>query len=73
MKADGDAVTGKWDQQDLKGNFKDGKLVLDFPLTVPEYDLQGTLKVDATVENGKIKGNWTYNEYYGSLSATKAE
>lgn len=68
---DGDKVTGKWDQSDVQGTFRDGKLVLEFPLFSAEAGEKSNLKVTATLEGNQLKGSWTWSSYSGSLTGKK--
>ena len=68
---EGETVTGKWDSSQVKGTFKEGKLELDFPLTSSEAGYQAAFKVSAKLENGTLKGSWSWATYGGNLTGKK--
>lgn len=68
---DGDKVGGKWDQSEVAGTFKDGKLELSFALTSNEAGQTAPLKISATIEGGAMKGTWSWATYDGRLTGKK--
>jgi hypothetical protein len=68
--ADGDQVTGKWGDADVKGSFKDGKLDLAFPYNSDEAGA-GTLKIKGELKDGALTGTWEFQDYSGSFKATR--
>ena len=72
FKQDGDQVTGKWGDGDVKGTFAEGKLNLEFPYTSNEAG-PGTLKIKGTLANDVLTGDWGFSEYSGSFKATRVK
>jgi hypothetical protein len=71
FKVDGKNVTGKWDNKsDVKGTFVDNTLDLSFPFEAENG--AGTLGIKATLANNELSGGWTFQEYSGTLKATRA-
>ena len=70
FQQDGDKVTGKWGDGDVKGTFADGKLDLAFPVTSDEAG-PGTLKIKGQLADDKLAGYWAFNEYSGTFKATR--
>jgi hypothetical protein len=70
FKQDGDQVTGKWGNDDVKGTFSDGKLNLEFRVT-PEEHGPGTLKLKGSLADDALTGNWFFDEYSGEFKATR--
>jgi hypothetical protein len=70
FQQDGEQVTGKWGNGDVKGTFTDGKLNLEFPVTSEEAG-PGTLKVKGQLADDALAGDWSFNEYAGSFKATR--
>ncbi|MBM3763356.1 MAG: hypothetical protein FJW36_24350 [Acidobacteria bacterium] len=68
---DGAKVGGKWDASDVKGTFEGGKLELDFPLASGEAGYSAAFKVSAKLEEGVLKGTWSWATYGGSLTGKK--
>jgi len=71
IQLDGENVRGKWDSADLKGTFVNGKLDLSFTVTSNEGGMTATLKIKGKMENGALKGDWTYGEYGGTYTAKR--
>jgi hypothetical protein len=72
FKVDGKTVTGTWDEKtEVKGTFADGVLDLSFPLDSPEAG-SGTLAIKAKLANNELTGNWSFQQYSGTLKATRA-
>lgn len=72
FKQDGDKITGKWGEGDVKGTFADGKLNLEFPVTSDEAG-PGTLKIKGQLADETLTGDWGFNEYSGSFKATRTK
>jgi hypothetical protein len=70
FQLDGDQVTGKWDNADVKGTFKDGKLDLAFPYNSDEAG-PGALKIRGELKGDTLTGTWEFQEYSGSFKATR--
>jgi hypothetical protein len=70
LKVSGKDVTGKWDDKsDVKGTFADGALDLSFPI---ESEVgPGTLAIKAKLAKDEITGNWSFQQYSGTLKATR--
>ena len=71
FRLDGETVSGKWGEADVKGTYADGKLELSFPLN-SEVGL-GTLKISGKVEDKQIAGTWQFEGYSGTFKAIRAE
>lgn len=71
FQVNGTAVTGKWDQSDVKGTFENGKLELAFPMTSAEGGISSTLHISGKMEGGAITGKWEFGEYGGTYKATR--
>jgi hypothetical protein len=72
LKVDGESVSGKLGDTSVKGTFKDGKLSLIFPFT-PEGGEERELKIDATLEESVLKGDWVWGGMIaGTFKANKA-
>jgi hypothetical protein len=72
FQQDGDQVTGKWGNGDVKGTFTDGKLSLEFPVTSEEAG-PGTLKIKGTLADDALSGDWAFNDYAGPFKATRVK
>lgn len=71
FQQDGDKVTGKWGADgNVKGTFSEGKLALEFPVTSEEAG-PGTLKINGTLADDALSGEWAFNDYAGSFKATR--
>ena len=71
VDADGN-VTGKWDNADVAGTYKDGKLALHFPYTSAEAGTTAEVKIEGKLdESSAIVGNWEFSEYNGTFKATR--
>jgi len=71
FQQDGNKVTGKWGADgDVKGTFSEGKLSLEFPVTSEEAG-PGTLKINGTLADDGLSGEWAFNDYAGSFKATR--
>jgi hypothetical protein len=72
FQQDGDQVTGKWGNSDVKGTFREGKLNLEFPITSEEAG-SGTLKIKGTLADDALSGDWSFNDYGGSFKAPRVK
>ncbi len=71
FKVNGKTVTGTWDEKtEVKGTFADGLLDLSFPLDSAEAG-PGTLAIKAKLANDEFTGNWSFQQYSGTLKATR--
>jgi hypothetical protein len=72
FKMDGENVTGTWGEEKsaVKGTFTDGVLALSFP--IQSENGPGTLGIKARLVNDALTGEWTFQEYNGTLKATRA-
>ena len=73
FQLDGEKVTGKWEDADVKGTFVDGKLNLAFDYTSAEVGVTAPLKIEGAVEGDAISGKWEFGEYNGTFKATRAK
>lgn len=73
FQSDGEKVTGKWDRSNVAGTFRDGELLLSFPMTSTEGQISANLNVKAKLSGGELKGNWEFGGYSGSFVGTKAK
>ncbi|HEY7212421.1 MAG TPA: hypothetical protein VH477_19250 [Bryobacteraceae bacterium] len=73
FKLEGDQVTGKYGDADVKGTFKDGDLDLAFPYNSDEAGMTATLKMKGKLKDGKLEGNWQFGDYDGTFVATRVE
>lgn len=71
FQQNGDQVTGKWGDADVKGTFSGGKLDLAFPYTSDEAG-PGILKIKGALNGDTLTGSWEFQEYNGSFKATRA-
>jgi hypothetical protein len=71
LQQNGDQVTGKWDNADVKGTFSGGKLDLAFPYTSDEAG-PGILKIKGELKGDTLTGSWEFQEYTGSFKATRS-
>ena len=72
FQQNGDQVTGKWGDGDVKGTFADSKLNLEFPVNSEEAG-PGTLKIKGTLADDALTGDWAFNDYAGSFKATRVK
>jgi len=69
VDADGN-VKGKWGAADVAGTYKDGKLMLDFPVTSEEAGVTAQMKIDGKLDDSaRLTGNWAFSEYGGTYKA----
>jgi hypothetical protein len=72
FKVEGKTVTGTWGEKtEVKGTFADGALDLSFPIESPEAG-PGTLTIKAKLANDELTGNWSFQQWGGTLKATRA-
>ena len=71
LKLDGEQVTGKFANADVKGTFKDDKIDLAFPFESHEVNLTDTLKITGKLEKDALTGNWAFSEYSGTFKAQR--
>ena len=69
---DGQNVGGKWEKDDIKGTFIDGKLNLEFPANSDEVGA-GILKITGQLEKDQLTGTWSFQTYDGKFKATRAK
>ena len=67
---EGEKVTGKWRDGDVKGTFSNGKLDVEFPVTSEEAGA-GILKLKGELSADALTGDWTFQEYRGTFRATR--
>jgi len=72
LQADGDQVSGKFGQADVKGTFTDGKLNLEFAMNSEEVG-PGTMKIKGELADEALTGNWSFNEYAGTFKASRVK
>jgi hypothetical protein len=71
VDADGN-VTGKWGAADVAGTYKDGKLALEFQLTVEEVGATSAMKINGKLDDtAALAGDWAFSEYNGTYKATR--
>jgi hypothetical protein len=71
VDADGN-VTGKWGAADVAGTYKDGKLALEFQLTVEEVGATSAMKINGKLDDtSALAGDWAFSEYNGTYKATR--
>ena|ERR1700728_4414284 len=70
FQQEGEQVTGKWGDADVKGTFSGGKLDLAFPYNSDEAG-PGTLKIKGELKGDTLTGTWEFQEYSGSFKATR--
>jgi hypothetical protein len=65
-------VTGKWDNSDAAGTYKDGKLSLNFQFTSEEVGTTAAMTINGKLDElGALTGDWAFSEYNGSFKATR--
>jgi hypothetical protein len=70
FQLDGERVTGRWGDADVKGTFSGGKLDLSFPYNSDEAG-PGTLKIKGELKGETLVGTWEFQEYTGTFKATR--
>jgi hypothetical protein len=71
FKLDGDKVTGKFAETDVKGTYKDQKIDLAFPFHSDEAGLTDTLTITGKLEKDALVGDWTFNQWSGTYKAQR--
>ena len=67
----GDQVKGTWENAEVAGTFKEGKLELAFDFTPAELGEKGTLKVNGKLDGDTLSGNWEFGQYSGTYKANR--
>ena len=70
FQQDGEKITGKWRDGDVKGTFSNGKLDVDVPVYSEEVG-PGILKLKGGLAGESISGEWMFLEYKGTFRATR--
>jgi len=71
VDADGQ-VSGKFGKFDMAGTYKDGKLELNFPITLEDTGDTGPLKLVGKLDDtSALAGNWEFATYSGTFKATR--
>src|SRR4051794_13444644 len=66
FEVSGNQVSGKWENDNVHGTYKDGKLALDFPVNSSEGG-QGRLTITGTLTNGVLSGDWMFESHGGTF------
>jgi hypothetical protein len=71
FQVEGKNVTGTWgpDKYEVKGTFADG--TLDLAFRIQSENGPGMLGIKAKLANDELAGEWTFQEYGGTLKATR--
>lgn len=68
LKSDGETVSGPFMNQEMKGTYRDGKLMLKLAdFYSPDAGMKADLAIEGVVNDGKIEGTWRFSEYSGPL------
>lgn len=70
---EGESLTIKTDGQVLKGTIVGEQINLEGKLYAAEAGYSSTLKVNATVSDGKLKGRGTWDQYGMTFTGTREE
>lgn len=70
FQQDGERVTGKWRDGDVKGSFSSGKLDVEVPVNSEEAG-PGILKLKGELSGDALAGEWTFQEYKGTFRASR--
>lgn len=70
---DGESLTVRTDGQVLKGAVEGERIKLEGKFHAGEAGYSSTLKVNATVSDGKLKGRGTWDQYKMTFTGTRAE
>jgi hypothetical protein len=70
FQQDGEKVTGKWRDADVKGTFSNGKLDVEVPERSEEVGA-GILKLKGELIGESLSGEWSFQEYKGTFRATR--
>gem|GEM_PF-1004912 len=72
FRQDGEKVTGKWQDNDIKGTFTGGKLVVEFRVSSEEAG-PGVMKLKGELAGDALEGEWSFQEYQGTFRATRLQ
>jgi len=70
FQQDGEKVTGKWRDGDVKGTFSSGKLDVEVAVNSEEAG-PGILKLKGELSGDALAGEWSFQEYKGTFRATR--
>jgi hypothetical protein len=70
FQQDGETITGKWRDSDVKGTLSNGRLDLEFPINSEEAG-PGILKLKGALAGVSLSGDWTFLEYKGTFRAPR--
>ena len=70
FQQDGDKITGKWRDSDVKGTFSNGKLDVEFSVNSEEVG-PGIMKLKGALAGESLSGDWTFLEYKGTFRGTR--
>ena len=70
FRQDGEKMTGKWRDGDVKGTFSNGKLNVEIPVTSEEAGPR-ILKLKGDLAGEALEGEWTFQDYKGTFRATR--
>ena len=73
IRQNSEAVSVETDGQKLAGTFKDGHLELSGKFHAGEAGYSAELKVEATLENGKLKGRGSWDAYAMTFTGERVE
>lgn len=74
VSVDGEAVTGKSEEQPVTGSFKDGVLTLILKeFYSPDAGFKADLTLTGKVSGKEIAGTWAFGEYSGPLKGARGE
>ncbi|MDE0110430.1 MAG: hypothetical protein OXN96_21715 [Bryobacterales bacterium] len=73
VEQDGDALSVTTDGHKLEGTFKDGRLEVSGKFYSSEAGYSAELKVEATLENGQLKGRGSWDAYGMTFSGKRAQ
>jgi hypothetical protein len=72
LKVEGTKVSGTMaGDVAVEGAFEDGVLTLQFPFFSDDAGFTSDLKIRGTLEEGGIRGGWTFGEHSGAFRATR--
>ncbi len=71
ITVDGEAAKAMAGSDELSGTYKDGKLMLEGPMYVPEAGMTSTLNMDATVDGDTMTGTATWDMYTADVIGTR--
>jgi hypothetical protein len=71
LKSDGESVSGPFMNQEMKGTYRDGKLMLKLAdFYSPDAGMKADLALEGVVTDGKIEGTWQFSEYSGPMKGS---